>query len=106
MMYSEFIEHSNFTENYISYAEYTTCIEPIYMISKCETKYDFIKKLHEAFDKIVYPAVETAIKSLPTAYKEELAFGCESQTIKDSIAKIDQKARKIAYEYLALITTL
>lgn len=26
MMYSEFIEHSNFTEQYISYAEYTTCM--------------------------------------------------------------------------------
>ena len=29
MMYSEFIELSNFTEKYISFAEYTTFIEPI-----------------------------------------------------------------------------
>lgn len=31
MMYSEFIELSNFTEKYISFAEYTTFIEPIYV---------------------------------------------------------------------------
>ena len=42
MMYSEFIEISNFTEQYISFAEYTTCIEPIYMAAdQIPTKQEF-----------------------------------------------------------------
>ena len=42
MMYSEFIESSNFTEQYISFAEYTTCIEPIYMAAdQIPTKQEF-----------------------------------------------------------------
>lgn len=49
MMYSEFIEHSNFTEQYISYAEYTTFIEPIYMAAdQIPTKQEFIAMLRDA----------------------------------------------------------
>ena len=50
MMYSEFIEHSNFTEQYISYAEYTTYIEPIYMAAEqIPTKQEFITLLEDTF---------------------------------------------------------
>ena len=38
MMYSEFIGLSNFTEKYISFAEYTTFIEPIYVACEIPTK--------------------------------------------------------------------
>lgn len=54
MMYSEFIEHSNFTEQYISYAEYTTYIEPIYMAAEqIPTKQEFITLLEDTFKSLV-----------------------------------------------------
>lgn len=43
MMYSEFIELTQVSENYISYAEYTTLIEPIYMDCKLPNKQEFCK---------------------------------------------------------------
>lgn len=53
MMYSEFIEHSNYTEQYISYAEYATYIEPIYMAAdQIPTKQEFIAMLRDAFGSI------------------------------------------------------
>lgn len=59
MMYSEFIEISNFTEQYISFAEYTTCIEPIYMAAdQIPTKQEFISLLRDAFKILVNPVVE------------------------------------------------
>ena len=65
MMYSEFIEHSNFTEQYISYAEYTTFIEPIYMAAdQIPTKQEFIAMLRDAFKSLVNPVVEKAMHSL------------------------------------------
>ena len=42
MMYSEFIELSNFTEKYISFAEYATFIEPIYVECEIPTKQEFV----------------------------------------------------------------
>lgn len=67
MMYSEFIEHSNFTEQYISYAEYTTYIEPIYMAAdQIPTKQEFIAMLRDAFKSLVNPVVEKAIAQQPS----------------------------------------
>ena len=63
MMYSEFLEISGKPEKYISFVEYTSLIEPIYM--DCElSKKDFIAVMEEGFDKIVYPAVDKAISAL------------------------------------------
>ena len=65
MMYSEFIEHSNFTEQYISYAEYTTYIEPIYMAAEqIPTKQEFITLLEDTFKSLVNPVIEKAMHSL------------------------------------------
>ena len=65
MMYSEFIEHSNFTEQYISFTEYTTFIEPIYMAAdQIPTKQEFIALLRDAFKALVNPVVEKAMHSL------------------------------------------
>lgn len=61
MMYSEFIKISNFPEQYISFAEYTTFIEPLYMAAdQIPTKQDFITLLCDAFDLLVYPVVKKA----------------------------------------------
>lgn len=105
MMYSEFIKLSGKTEKYISFAEYTTFIEPIYMDSKCTTKEEFISMLKEAFEKIVYPAVEKAIHNLSLNDKLSI-IECNSVAVTEKIEKVDFEARKIAYEYLKLYTKL
>ena len=67
MMYSEFIENSNFTEHYISYAEYTTYIEPIYMgAEQIPTKQEFITLLQDTFKTLCHPVVERAIHNSTT----------------------------------------
>lgn len=104
MMYSEFIEMSSKTEKYISYVEYSTFIEPIYM--ECElSKAEFITLLNETFTKIVYPAVEKAIHNLLLIDKLSI-IDCCAETIVSKLEKVDFEARKIAYEYMRLYTTL
>lgn len=104
MMYSEFIEMSNITECYISPVEYSTLIEPIYM--ECElSKTDFIALLKEAFNKIVYPAVEKAIHNLPLNDKL-LLINSHSEEITETIKLIDFEARNVAYQYIALYSKL
>lgn len=103
MMYSEFIEMSRWsgnTENYISYVEYTTFIEPIYV--ECElSKQEFIALLEETFEKLVYPVVERAIHKLSMDEKLEL-IDYRSDRIMSSVKAIDFKARKVAYEYMKM----
>ena len=105
MMYSEFIEMSGKTEKYISFVEYTTFIEPIYMESNCNSKMEFINMLKEAFTKIVYPAVEKAIRNISLNDKLSI-IECNSATVTEEIEKVDFEARKITYEYLKLYTKL
>lgn len=105
MMYNEFIKLSGKSENYISYEEYTNEIEPVYVESSCTTKADFMKLFEEAFKKIVYPTVEKAIKVKSLQEKENYVFN-DNNKFEDQIVEIDRQARKIAYEYLKLISKL
>lgn len=105
MMYSEFIELSGKTENYISYVEYTTFIEPIYMDSNYNSKDEFIGLLKDSFAKIVYPVVEQAIRNLSMNDKLSLCE-CNSASIHNQIEKVDFEARKVAYEYIKLYSKL
>ena len=105
MMYNEFLEISEMTETYISYKEYSTFIEPIYMDAKCDSKFEFIKIFNDTFEKMVYPAVEKAIKKLSTDDKLNFIV-CNSDAIRDEIEKVDFKARLLAYEYLKLYTNI
>lgn len=106
MMYSEFIEISNFTEQYISFTEYTTYIEPIYMVAdQIPTKQEFITLLEDTFKSLVNPVVEKAIHNLSLA--DKLTYlECGSQQIQDHLVKVDFEARKLAYQYLRLTLTL
>ena len=106
MMYSEFIEHSNFTEQYISYAEYTTYIEPIYMTAdQIPTKQEFIILLEDTFKSLVNPVIEKAMHSL--SLEDKLMYlECGSQQIQEYLERIDFEARKLAYQYLKLMLTL
>lgn len=105
MMYSEFIELSGKTESYISYVEYSTFIEPIYMDSNYNSKAEFIGLLNDTFKKIVYPVVEQAIRNLSMNDKLSL-WDCNSSSILNQIEKVDFEARKIAYEYMKLYSKL
>jgi len=105
MMYSEFIELSGKTESYISYVEYSTFIEPIYMDSNYNSKDEFIGLLNDTFKKIVYPVVEQAIRNLSMNDKLSL-WDCNSSSIRNQIEKVDFEARKIAYEYMKLYSKL
>lgn len=106
MMYGEFLEISGKTEKYISYREYTDCIEPIYMESNCTTKYEFISLLNETFEKLVYPAVEKAFKSMTTDAKYDYIMGGNNNNVQEVAERIDKEARQIAYEYLKLISKI
>lgn len=104
MMYSEFLEISNYTERYISFAEYSTFVEPIYM--ECElTKQDFVQALKDAFKQLVHPVVEKAIHNLPMMGKLSIIEGSSQQLI-EHIEKIDFEARKLAYQYIKLLLAL
>ena len=78
MMYCEFIDISEYGENYITFTEYHDYIEPIYM--EC----DMSKQ-----DK------------LAIAFSDE-----EPVELLDRIAKIDFEARKLVYQYLKLMLTI
>lgn len=106
MMYSEFLTLSDKTETYISYTEYTNEIEPIY--TDCElSKADFMNLMNEAFEKIVYPAVEKFIKNAPLSQKEIYVFDENGNPdFEQEITKIDRAARKVAYEYMKLYSKL
>lgn len=106
MMYSEFIEHSNFSEQYISFTEYTTYIEPIYMAAdQIPIKQEFITLLEGTFKSLVNPVVEKAMHSLSLEDKI-MYLECGSQQVQEYLERIDFEARKLAYQYLKLILTL
>jgi len=106
MIYSEFIEHSNFTEQYISFTEYTTYIEPIYMVAdQIPTKQEFITLLEDTFKSLVNPVIEKAMHGLSLEDKlMYLEYG--SQQVQEYLERIDFEARKLAYQYLKLMLTL
>lgn len=106
MMYSEFIKISNFTEQYISFTEYTTYIEPIYMVAdQIPTKQEFIILLEDTFKSLVNPVIEKAMHSL--SLEDKLMYlECGSQQIQEYLERIDFEARKLAYQYLKLMLTL
>ena len=106
MMYSEFIELSGKTENYISFVEYSTFIEPIYMAAdQIPTKQEFIAILRDAFKSLVNPVVEKAMHSLSLEDKI-MYLECGSQQVQEYLERIDFEARKLAYQYLKLMLTL
>lgn len=99
MMYSEFIEISNFTEQYISFAEYTTCIEPIYMAAdQIPTKQEFISLLHDAFKILVNPVVEKAIHNLSLANKlTYLEYANPRNAVPNHVSDEDKLRTQIKY---------
>lgn len=106
MMYCEFIDISEYGENYITFTEYQDYVEPIYM--ECDmSKQDFVVLLKETMHQMVSPVVERAIHSLPLPDKLAIAFSDEEPVeLLDRIAKIDFEARKLVYQYLKLMLAI
>lgn len=104
MMYSEFIEIIGNSEKHISFAEYSTFIEPIYM--ECDlSKQEFVSELKDAFERFVYPMVESRIYRLSLAIKDGFVNN-EPEKIMDYLERFDFEARKLAYQYLKLYLTV
>ena len=59
MMYCEFIDISEYGENYITFTEYHDYIEPIYMDADL-SKQDFVALLKETIHQMVEPVVQRA----------------------------------------------
>ena len=106
MMYSEFIEISEYGENYITFTEYHDYVEPIYM--ECDlSKQDFVALLKETIRQMIEPVVQRAIQSIPLPDKLAIAFSDkEPVELLERIAKIDFEARKLVYQYLKLMLTI
>ena len=92
MMYCEFIDISEYGENYITFTEYHDYIEPIYMDADL-SKQDFVALLKETIHQMVEPVVQRAIHNIPLPDKLAIAF-------------IDFEARKLVYQYLKLMLTI
>ena len=104
MMYCEFIDISEYGENYITFTEYHDYIEPIYMDADL-SKQDFVALLKETIHQMVEPVVQRAIHNIPD--KLAIAFSDEEPVeLLDRIAKIDFEARKLVYQYLKLMLTI
>ena len=106
MMYCEFINISEYEENYITFTEYHDYIEPIYMDADL-SKQDFVALLKETIHQMVEPVVQRDIHSLPLPDKLAIAFSDEEPVeLLDRIAKIDFEARKLVYQYLKLMLAI
>ena len=106
MMYCEFIDLSEYGENYITFTEYHNYIEPIYM--ECDmSKQDFVALLKDTIHQFVKPVVERAIHSLPLPDKLTIAFSDEEPVeLLDHITQVDFEARKLVYQYLKLMFSI
>ena len=88
-MYCEFIDISEYGENYITFTEYHDYIEPIYMDADL-SKQDFVALLKETIHQMVEPVVQRAIHNIPLPDKLAIAFSDEEPVeLLDRIAKID-----------------
>lgn len=105
MMYSEFINLTGKTESYISYVEYTTFIEPIYMDCDIPNKFEFCKLFNELHKQIVCPVIEKAIHTLSSDERNNLIFNNSTKAFK-LIESKDFEARKIMYQYLKLMANI
>lgn len=74
MTYTEFITITGWSEEYMTYDDYTNDIEPYYNDSN-EDKHKWCKALYKAHEKCVNTPVETAISAHTIAEKEAFISG-------------------------------
>lgn len=76
MMYSEFLDKTGFTENYISHQLYTDFIEPCYMTSSLDQK-QFCKSFYKLHTDLVVSAVELLMRAVKIDVLEDYVFNDE-----------------------------
>lgn len=81
MMYSEFITITGWTEEYMTYEDYTNSIELYYNDSE-QDKHKWCKALYKAHNILVNEPVEAAISAHTTAEKEAF-IGGDTDVFKD-----------------------
>lgn len=82
MMYSEFLEKTQFTEKFITFTMYTNYIEPIYTYSSLATKDIFCKEFRKLYDKNIFTVSEFLLKCKSTNNKIEYLNG-NNEIVKD-----------------------
>ena len=73
MMYNEFIALTGWSEDYMTYEDYTNYIEEAYNKSQLDKK-TWCNRLYRAYDRCVYTPVNMAISAHITEDKEDYVF--------------------------------
>ena len=90
MMYSEFIERTGYDENYVTFADYASFIEPAYMRLDVD-KDKFCKKFVKLYRKKVFAAVELMIIGYSASELESYICGAFSMPAVESAEKLIQR---------------
>lgn len=82
MMYSEFIERTDYTESYMTYSDYSNYIEPVYMYLDID-KNTFCKKFRKDFFNAVQKPVEMLITAKTDEELDEYVFSGNKDVMND-----------------------
>lgn len=82
MMYSEFIEKTGYSETYMTYNDYTTYIEPVYMESN-KDKDNFCKDFYKSYRNNVQKIVEMLISAKTVKECEDYIFNGNNDVMND-----------------------
>lgn len=95
MMYSEFLERTGYSETYMTYDDYSTYIEPVYMDS-VKHKDAFCKDFYRDYAKAVYKPVEMLISAKSGEALESFVFD-GNVGVMDDVRSIE---RTLKYAFL------
>ena len=82
MMYNEFIALTGWSEDYMTYEDYTEYLEQAYNKSQLD-KRTWCNRLYRAYDRCVYTPVNMAISAHITEDKEDYVFNKNEAVMTD-----------------------
>ena len=85
MMYNEFIALTGWSEDYMTYEDYTNYIEEAYNKSQLD-KRTWCNRFYRAYDRCVYTPVNMAISAKVTIEKEDYVFNGNEAVMTDVMA--------------------
>lgn len=99
MMYSEFLNIGGEKVNHITFTEYSTLVEPLYI--ECDVdKRVFVLNLVNYLDRVEAETITGVIKRLVYEGKADLAAGEPYMT--EYVQKVALEARKLVYQMIRL----
>lgn len=87
MMYNEFIALTGWSEDYMTYEDYSNYIEEAYNKSQLDKK-TWCKALYKAYRKCVYTPVNMAISAHITEEKEDYVFN-KNEAVMDDVKALE-----------------